>query len=78
MGGRLSGTRKWIGATEIAALLRSAGVRASVVDFHRPTGSEEAPHPALFDWVAEYFASASSRETPPKPPLYLQHQGHSR
>ncbi len=76
LGGRLSGTRKWIGATEIAALLRHAGIRAEVRDFHRPTAAD-GTHPALFAWVVDYFSSRA-RSGAVAPPLYLQHQGHSR
>ncbi|KAK3267638.1 hypothetical protein CYMTET_23821 [Cymbomonas tetramitiformis] len=32
-GGKIAGSKKWIGATEVAALLRSFGLRARVVDF---------------------------------------------
>ena len=32
-GGRLVGTREWIGTTEAAALLRYFGLRAVIVDF---------------------------------------------
>ncbi|GLI65824.1 hypothetical protein VaNZ11_009453, partial [Volvox africanus] len=39
LGGRIQGERKWIGATEAAALLRSFGVRAQIVDFEG-SGSE--------------------------------------
>lgn len=33
LGGQLQGTRTWIGTTECAALLRSFGVKAKIVDF---------------------------------------------
>ena len=33
LGGRVQGTRKWVGTTEAAALLRSFGLRARIVDF---------------------------------------------
>ncbi|XP_071368999.1 zinc finger-containing ubiquitin peptidase 1 [Centroberyx affinis] len=83
-GRRLQGTRAWIGATEIYALLTSLGISARITDFHRPTGPGDT-HLRLFEWVKQYF-SQSSRSTrlPPRviqtaqPPLYLQHQGHSR
>ncbi|KAL3060744.1 hypothetical protein OYC64_015148 [Pagothenia borchgrevinki] len=80
---RLQGTRAWIGATEIYALLTSLGVSARIIDFHRPTGPDNS-HPRLFDWVKQYFQSSRSGRLPPRliqtsmPPLYLQHQGHSR
>jgi hypothetical protein len=33
LGGRIQGSHKWVGTTEAAALLRSFGVRARIVDF---------------------------------------------
>jgi hypothetical protein len=74
LGGRLANTRKWIGATEVSALLANSGIRSEIVDFHRPTGPD-GTHPELFNWVLDYFRSRSGRFAPP---LYLQHQGHSR
>ncbi|XP_033958073.1 zinc finger-containing ubiquitin peptidase 1 [Pseudochaenichthys georgianus] len=56
---------------------------ARIIDFHRPTGPDNS-HPQLFDWVKQYFQSSRSGRLPPRliqtsmPPLYLQHQGHSR
>ncbi|XP_072153290.1 zinc finger-containing ubiquitin peptidase 1 isoform X2 [Bemisia tabaci] len=49
------------------------GYRCQLVDFHRPT-SPNGCHPELFNWVLQYFQSKDDF----KPPLYLQHQGHSR
>nr|XP_046158613.1 zinc finger-containing ubiquitin peptidase 1 isoform X2 [Oncorhynchus gorbuscha] len=82
---RLQGTRAWIGATEIYALCTSLRVSARVLDFHQPTGPGDT-HPRLFDWVKQYFSQtgASTARLQPRvvqttqPPLYLQHQGHSR
>ncbi|XP_039974323.1 zinc finger-containing ubiquitin peptidase 1 isoform X2 [Xiphias gladius] len=81
---RLQGTRAWIGATEIYILLTSLGISARIIDFHQPTGPGDT-HPRLFDWVKQYFCQStrSSRLSPrliqtSLPPLYLQHQGHSR
>ncbi|EFX87845.1 hypothetical protein DAPPUDRAFT_311838 [Daphnia pulex] len=74
LGGKLSGTCKWIGATEIATLLASCHIRYRLIDFHRPTSDDGKQHPALFDWVKQYFQEPSEF----KPPLYFQHQGHSR
>ncbi|XP_044214035.1 zinc finger-containing ubiquitin peptidase 1 [Thunnus albacares] len=81
---RLQGTRAWIGATEIYALLTSLGISARIIDFHQPTGPGDT-HPQLFDWMKQYFCQSSrSSRLPPRliqtslPPLYLQHQGHSR
>ncbi|XP_051263261.1 zinc finger-containing ubiquitin peptidase 1 [Dicentrarchus labrax] len=81
---RLQGTQAWIGATEIFALLTSLGISARIIDFHQPTGPGDT-HPRLFDWVKQYYSQSSrNSRLPPRlihtslPPLYLQHQGHSR
>ncbi|XP_066994665.2 zinc finger-containing ubiquitin peptidase 1 [Anabrus simplex] len=73
LGGKLFNTRKWIGATEVVTVLSSLRIRCQLVDFHRPT-SPDGSHPDLFNWVLEYFQKNEEF----KPPLYLQHQGHSR
>ncbi|KAL7646687.1 UNVERIFIED_CONTAM: hypothetical protein RMT77_001940 [Armadillidium vulgare] len=73
LGGRLSNTRKWIGATEVFTLLSSFRIRCQLIDYHRPTGPD-GTHPELFRWCLEYFSKPSEF----KPPIYLQHQGHSR
>ncbi|XP_030750524.1 zinc finger-containing ubiquitin peptidase 1-like [Sitophilus oryzae] len=75
LGCRLVNTRKWIGATEVVTLLSFLRIRCQLVDFHRPTGPRGS-HPELFKWVWNYFESAAAGEF--TPPLYLQHQGHSR
>ncbi|KAJ3050788.1 hypothetical protein HK097_008230 [Rhizophlyctis rosea] len=54
LGHKLTGTKKWIGTTEVASCLRYYYVRAKVYDFHRPTGPAGA-HPKLVDFVEEYF-----------------------
>jgi hypothetical protein len=78
LGYRLTDTRKWIGATEVYTLLTSIGLDVEIVDFHRPTG-EGGTHPLLFDWVWNYFSGlAAGSGSPCRPPLYLQHQGHSQ
>ncbi|KAF5890264.1 zinc finger with UFM1-specific peptidase domain protein-like isoform X1 [Clarias magur] len=82
---KLKGTRAWIGATEIYAVLTSLRLRVRIVDFHQPTGPGDT-HPRLLQWVKNYFSlpSCASDRTPPRvvktnlPPIYLQHQGHSR
>ncbi|KAK9960976.1 hypothetical protein ABG768_008802 [Culter alburnus] len=82
---RLQGTRAWIGATEIYAVLTSLSVKARIVDFHKPTGPGDI-HLRMFEWVKQYFSHSASRSARllPKvvqttlPPIYLQHQGHSR
>ncbi|CAG9865121.1 unnamed protein product [Phyllotreta striolata] len=75
LGSRLANTRKWIGATEVVTLLSSLWIKCQLVDFHKPTGAA-GTHPELFNWVRRYFESSVDGEF--TPPLYLQHQGHSR
>ncbi|KAM9666088.1 zinc finger-containing ubiquitin peptidase 1 isoform 1-T3 [Trichechus inunguis] len=78
---RLQGTKAWIGACEVYTLLTSLRVRCHIVDFHKSTGPL-GTHPRLFEWILNYYSS--EREGSPKvvctskPPVYLQHQGHSR
>ncbi|XP_058503581.1 zinc finger-containing ubiquitin peptidase 1 isoform X1 [Solea solea] len=81
---QLQGTRAWIGATEIYCLLTSLGISAHIIDFHQPTGPGDT-HPRLFEWIKQYYCQASrGSRLPPRlvqtslPPIYLQHQGHSR
>lgn len=73
LGGKLSNTRKWIGATEVVTLLSSFRIKCQLIDCHRPTASD-GTHPELFRWCLDYFSSQAEF----KPPIYLQHQGHSR
>ena len=83
LGGRVSSTRKWIGATEIFAALSSFGVKTTLLDFHRPTGAN-GTHPALFRWVKDYFQQrqqqqqqqqrGNGRISTMRHPLYFQHQ----
>ncbi|KAL1494489.1 hypothetical protein ABEB36_010081 [Hypothenemus hampei] len=75
LGCRLVNTRKWIGATEVITLLSFLRIRCQLIDFHRPTGPS-GTHPELFKWVLNYFEDSVAGEF--TPPLYLQHQGHSR
>ncbi|XP_006839966.1 PREDICTED: zinc finger with UFM1-specific peptidase domain protein [Chrysochloris asiatica] len=78
---RLQGTKAWIGACEVYTLLTSLRVKCHIVDFHKSTGPL-GTHPRLFEWILNYYSS--EREGIPKvvctskPPIYLQHQGHSR
>ncbi|XP_041109152.1 zinc finger-containing ubiquitin peptidase 1 isoform X3 [Polyodon spathula] len=82
---KLQGTRAWIGATEIYSMLISLRVKSRILDFHCPTGPSDT-HPRLFQWVKDYYSTAMCRgaRLPPRviqtasPPIYLQHQGHSR
>ncbi|KAK5641977.1 hypothetical protein RI129_010524 [Pyrocoelia pectoralis] len=75
LGSRLVNTRKWIGATEVVTLLSFLRIRCLLVDFHTPTGPC-GTHPELFRWVLKHFENSAVGDF--TPPLYLQHQGHSR
>lgn len=82
---KLKGTRAWIGATEIYCLLTFLRIKCQIVDFHQPTGPS-GTHPRLFERIRQYYSlgsNAALRLQPKviwtnKPPIYLQHQGHSR
>nr|XP_056712194.1 zinc finger-containing ubiquitin peptidase 1 [Euleptes europaea] len=79
---RLQGTKAWIGACEIYSLLTSLRLKCQIVDFHQPT-SPSGTHPRLLEWVHSYYSSDDKNNVPKlvctsKPPIYLQHQGHSR
>ena len=76
LGGKLVNTRKWIGATEIVAFFTANLIKTEMLDFHMPTKAD-GTHPKLFQWVLEYFRERA-RAKAFIPPLYLQHQGHSR
>lgn len=73
LGCKLFNTRKWIGATEIVTLFSWMRIECQLMDFHRPTALNGC-HPDLFSYVLRYF----EQPRPHTPPLYLQHQGHSR
>ncbi|XP_032130862.1 zinc finger-containing ubiquitin peptidase 1 isoform X3 [Sapajus apella] len=78
---RLQGTKAWIGACEIYILLTSLRVKCHIVDFHKSTGPL-GTHPCLFEWILNYYSSEGEGSPKvvctSKPPIYLQHQGHSR
>eukprot|EP00117_Sycon_ciliatum_P007322 scpid49978/ scgid5046/ Zinc finger with UFM1-specific peptidase domain protein len=59
LGHKLCKTRKWIGTTEIAAVLRYCGIRMQIIDFHRPSGPNNT-HPAMLDWVKSYYSGSAS------------------
>lgn len=78
-------TRKWIGTTEVYTLFAYLGIRSTIIDFHQP--GPEKLHKDMFDWIQYYFTTNTTATTTTtsssvyitnKPPLYLQHQGHSR
>ncbi|KAL8186436.1 UNVERIFIED_CONTAM: Zinc finger-containing ubiquitin peptidase 1 [Gekko kuhli] len=78
---RLQDTKAWIGACEMYSLLTSLRLKCQIIDFHQPTGPSET-HPRLFEWVLNYYnydkENSAKVVCTSKPPIYLQHQGHSR
>ncbi|XP_054846813.1 zinc finger-containing ubiquitin peptidase 1 isoform X2 [Eublepharis macularius] len=78
---RLQGTKAWIGACEIYSLLTSLSLKCQIIDFHQPT-DPSGKHPRLFEWVLNYYKTDKENTAKvvftSKPPIYLQHQGHSR
>lgn len=58
----------------------SSGGPVSVLSFlyRRYQTAIYVPHKALFDWVWKYFETRKQRGDRVIPPLYLQHDGHSR
>lgn len=93
LGGSVLGTKKWIGTSEACVLLRGQGVRCNIVAFRGRGGSsstgcssdgcglgrEAGPDcaaSALMERAMNHFGSGSPGSV--QPPLYLQHDGHSR
>ncbi|XP_051469368.1 zinc finger-containing ubiquitin peptidase 1 [Apus apus] len=78
---KLRGSKAWIGACEIFSLLTSLRIKCQIIDFHKPTGPT-GTHPRLFEWVLRYYSTDNEGGAKvvctSKPPIYLQHQGHSR
>ena len=78
---RLVGTTHWIGAAECATLLRFFSIDAAVVDFHQNYFVENKSVDSsvqLFQWVKKYFEVHKQQRSVHIPPLYFQHDGHSR
>ncbi|KAI7882091.1 peptidase family C78-domain-containing protein [Mucor mucedo] len=78
---RVFKTRKWIGTTEVYTLFTYLGIRSTIIDFHQP--GPQKLHNDMLDWIQSYFTPAQTTEQTnvyitDRPPLYLQHQGHSR
>ncbi|XP_068794221.1 zinc finger-containing ubiquitin peptidase 1 [Struthio camelus] len=78
---RLHGTKAWIGACEIYSLLTNLRIKCRIVDFHKPTGPM-GTHPRLLEWILCYYSTDNEGSAKvvrtSRPPIYLQHQGHSR
>ena len=79
LGYKVRDTKTWIGATEAAVLFRSFGVKAEIADFLRPVGPDRTQS-TLLQWVERFFKGSTSGRAGARdrPPLYLQHSGHSR
>ncbi|XP_060865211.1 zinc finger-containing ubiquitin peptidase 1-like isoform X2 [Metopolophium dirhodum] len=74
LGGTVYNTKKWIGATEVVTMLTALKIKTLLIDFRKPTGSKNT-HPEMFHWLYEHF---SNRKKQFIPPVYIQHEGHSR
>eukprot|EP00188_Purpureofilum_apyrenoidigerum_P001143 Plantae.Rhodophyta-Purpureofilum_apyrenoidigerum.ctg15996.p1 GENE.Plantae.Rhodophyta-Purpureofilum_apyrenoidigerum.ctg15996~~Plantae.Rhodophyta-Purpureofilum_apyrenoidigerum.ctg15996.p1 ORF type:complete len:357 (+),score=64.04 Plantae.Rhodophyta-Purpureofilum_apyrenoidigerum.ctg15996:85-1155(+) len=55
LGGTLLDETKWIGSSEVAALLRSLRIRAEVVEFSSSADNINAGRDQLFTWVENYY-----------------------
>jgi hypothetical protein len=66
-GERLLGSNTWIGPTDCAALLRSFGVAACIVDVH--IGQMLRNENALFEWLERWFSGGDCA------PVLLQWSG---
>jgi len=72
--GKLQRTVKWIGSSDVAALLSSLRVGVELIDIDETKCVGKKASDLLVNFVKNYFEE-------PKPhvyPIYLQHQGHSR
>lgn len=78
---QLVGTSHWIGATECASLLRYFGINAVIVDFFEDYSIESKSvdiNIQLFQWINMYFEIYNEDRSMHIPPLYFQHDGHSK
>ncbi|XP_050531992.1 zinc finger-containing ubiquitin peptidase 1-like isoform X2 [Daktulosphaira vitifoliae] len=74
LGGTVYNTKKWIGATEVVTMLTALRIKSQIVDFYKPTGPKNT-HPEMFRWLYKHFNDRSKKYIPP---VYIQHDGHSR
>ncbi|AEA39003.1 hypothetical protein CPARA_3gp345 (nucleomorph) [Cryptomonas paramecium] len=74
----LKNTNKWIGATEVVAMMRSCRIYACVADFDYT--SNQCDLNTMVQVIWEYFKNRCNKKSDHSfvAPLYLQHQGHSR
>ncbi|GAA5892188.1 hypothetical protein JCM8208_001469 [Rhodotorula glutinis] len=61
-GGKLINSRRWIGTTEIYVALTWLGIRATIIDFPKLSGTSSV-HEPLLKWLVTYF-----RLAPPSSP----------
>ncbi|ORY26720.1 peptidase family C78-domain-containing protein [Naematelia encephala] len=56
--GKILGTRKWIGTSDLYAMFTSKGIPCRLFDFPKPRPGEDSrkAHVALQNWVKQYFA----------------------
>lgn len=65
-------------------MLAYLGIRSTIIDFHHP--GPKRLHQDLMNWIQSYFMESTTKYQENhktvyitnRPPLYLQHQGHSR
>ncbi|KAF8906000.1 peptidase family C78-domain-containing protein [Gymnopilus junonius] len=90
---RLVNTHKWIGTSDLWVAFISRAIPAELVDFQSQKDSQFKISDVVINWVVKYFTpeqiiekpmnAFESLETSPvintdKPPLILQHDGHSK
>ncbi|BGP59341.1 hypothetical protein NBRC10512_005136 [Rhodotorula toruloides] len=63
--GKLIGSRRWIGTTEVYTALTYMGVNAFIVDFPKQDpDSGVVTNKALVEWILDYFRSSSTSAQP--------------
>ncbi|BGP29201.1 hypothetical protein JCM10296v2_000939 [Rhodotorula toruloides] len=63
--GKLIGSRRWIGTTEVYTALTYMGVNATIVDFPKQEpASGVVTNKALVKWILDYFRSSSASPSP--------------
>lgn len=75
LGGKLAGTAKWIGGSDVCAMFSSLRIKCELVDIQPPKNVLIGP--ILFKYVKNYFEEQSAIGHHIHP-IYLQHDGHSR
>jgi len=58
-------------------MFRFLGVKACIFDFNVEAGIDNGYNP-LFNWVCNYYKTKTGNKNKFVPPLFLQHEGHSR